>query len=266
MNTKKYISIAIGLATIATLALTMTASAATPPANGQSRGGMMDSGRMIPAVVGKVSAINGNILTVISDQNHSNGRTDSTSTPTPTTYTVDTAPGGHPAKLLRGNTAITLSSIAVGDNIVIQGTLTGTNVVATVIRDGKVGNGNEGDNNQALLQIQGNGQPVIAGTISAISSSTLTVKNSSVTYTVDAVNAKIVQGKNTISIADVKVGDSVIVQGTVTGTSVAASTIFDSQLKASDNATSPGNNGKSSGFMGGMFGGIGNFFKKLFGF
>ena len=201
---------------------------------GQGQG---DSDRMNPAVVGKVSAISGNMLTVISRQGMGN---------TATTFTVDATN----AKLLRGNTAITLSDIAVGDNIAVQGTITGTNVVATTIRDGKVGNGNKSDNNKALLQIQGNGQPIIAGTVSAINGSTLTVANANVSYMVDATNAKIVQGKNTILLSGVKTGDSVIVQGTVNGVSVIASTIIDSNA-----TTHPG-----------FFSSIGQWFRHLFGF
>jgi hypothetical protein len=213
-----------------------------------------DFNKMSPIVVGKVSAINGNILTIISQQGFNRAAHNTTAT-----ITVDATN----AKLLRGNTTITLSSIAVDDNIVVQGILTGTNVVATIIRDGKVGNGNEGDNNQALLQIQGNGQPVVGGTVSTINGSTLTITNSSnVTYTVDTTNAKIVQGKNTISLSSMKIGDLVIVQGTVNGTTITASTIIDQANSA--NALVTNKEGKQNGF--GFFGSIGQFFRHLFGF
>ena len=274
MNAKKYISLIIALATIGSIALISPAFAVSVQGNnseqvqasaivgtvsaingkngnnvsakmisdGQDKQGRTDSNSMMPAVVGKVSVINGNVLTVVSQQGASN---------TTVTFTVDATN----AKLLRGNTTITLSGIAVGDNIVVQGILTGTNVLATIIRDGKVGNGNSkgsvSDNNQALLQIQGNGQPIIGGTISAINGSTLTVTNNSdVVYAVDATNAKIVQGTNTILLSGIKIGDSVIVQGTVSGTSVTASTIIDS------------NTTTHSGF----FTSIGQWFRHLFGF
>ena len=218
--------------------------------DGKGDQGEMDSGKMMPVAVGKVSAINGNTLTIISKQGLNKTASDVT-----TTFTVDVTN----AKLLRGNTVITLSDIAVGDNIAVQGTITGTNIVATIIRDGKIGNGNEGDNNQALLQIQGNGQPIVAGTISAINGSTITItNNSNVTYTINATDAKIIQGKNVISLSAVKTGDSVIVQGVVNGTSVTASTIID---QAKPVSTTVGQN-KRTGF----FGSIGQFFKHLFGF
>lgn len=202
-----------------------------------------DFNKMFPDVVGKVSTISGNILTVISSRD-----LNKTEASTTTTFIVDVTN----AKLLRGNTVITLSDIVVGDTVIVQGTVNGTNVVATMVRDGKVGNGNgnKNDNNQALLQIQGNGQPIVAGTISAISGSTITITNSSnITYIIDATSAKILQGKNTILLSGVKIGDSIIVQGTVSGTSVIASTIIDT-------------NSKHFGF----FGSMGQFFKRLFGF
>jgi hypothetical protein len=261
MNTQKYIFLIVVLAIVCSFAVTapLLASAnqqglginldvnlgqgKTNP-DGKNNQGMMDLDIMMPALVGKVSAINGNMLTVVSN-------TDSNGNTTTATFTVDTTN----AKLLRGNAAITLSNIAVGDNVVVQGTTTGTNVVATIIRDGKVGNGNEKDNNQALLQIQGNGQPVVAGTVLAINGLAITVTNSSkVTYTVDATNAKIIQGANTIFLASVKIGDSVIVQGVVNGTAVAASTIIDTNATAGIKAHV------------GFFGSIGQWFTHFFGF
>ena len=255
MNTKKYITLIAVLGIVGGFALVIPAFAldnqqgevsaliqVNTNKDNQTNQGEMDSYKMMPSVIGKVTAINGNIITISRNQKEVN--------PTANTFTVDATN----AKLLRGNAEITLSDIAVGDNIVVQGTITGTNVVATVIRDGKVGNGNESDNNQAMLQIQGNGQPVIGGTISVINGSVITITNSSVTYTVDATNAKIVQGKNTISLSNVKVGDSVIVQGTVNGTSIAASTIIDANAITGQKVHV------------GFFASIGQWFKHLFGF
>lgn len=237
-------SIAVGDNVVVRGTITGTNIVATTIRVVQNNQGEGDSNRMNPIVVGKVSVINGKILTVISQQETNN---------TATTFTVDATN----AKLLRGNTTIKLSDITVGDNVVVQGTLTGTNVVATLIRDGKVGNGNGSDNNQALLQIQGNGQPIIAGTISAINGSVLTVTNTNAVYSVDAANAKIVQGKNTISLSGVKTGDSVVVQGTVNGTSATASTIpVTASTIIDSNATTHL----------GFFASIGQWFKHLFRF
>jgi len=243
--------ITIGDTVVVKGTITGTNIVATTIRDGQSKKGEIDSNEMRPNVVGKVSAISGNIITIIGKQGFNK-----TGTNTTTTFTVDATN----AKLLRGNTVITLSNIAVGDTVVVQGTVTGTNVVATIIRDGKMGAGNSDDNNQALMQIQGNGQPVIAGTISAINGSTLTVTNSSVTYTVNAINSKIVQGKTTILTSDVKIGDSVIVQGTINGTSVVASIIFDQNNPANKNTE------KTQNPRLGFFASMGQFFRRLFGF
>ena len=119
-------------------------------------------------------------------------------------------------------------------------------------------------------QIQGNGEPVVAGTVTAVSGSTITLTNSgNVTYTIDATNSKFstrnVQGTSTIS--NISVGDRVIAQGVVNGTSVTASLVID-QGNATQNNNQPGenNDGQVKGNGGGFFGSIGNFFKRLFGF
>jgi len=270
MTTKKYILLIATFLTVGVLSLSATALAVENQQRGGAglgkemknnqsgdmvgRGLRINDDKMTPNVVGKVLAKNGNMLTVVSKQGFYN-KDGSAKT---TTFTVDTTN----AKILRGQTAITIADVAIGDNVVVQGTITGTNVVATIVRDGKVGEGNDDKdgNNQAMLQIQGNGQPVVAGTVSAISGSTITITNSgTATYTVDATNAKILQGKNTITISGIKVGDSIMVQGTVNGTFIAASTIID-QVKLAAKA-GIGQKPKM-----GIFGSVGQFFRRLFGF
>ena len=76
-------------------------------------------------------------------------------TTTATTYTVDASS----ATVTKNGAASTVSAIAVGDTVMVQGTVSGTNVTAKTIRDG-VGQGQPA--------IQGNGQPVVAGTVTAI--------------------------------------------------------------------------------------------------
>jgi len=79
-------------------------------------------------VHGTVSAMNGTTLTVVATDPQSG---------TSSTYTVDAAN----AQLLKGDgsskpSTSTLSSVAVGDNVVIDGSLSGTNVTAKMIIDG----------------------------------------------------------------------------------------------------------------------------------
>jgi hypothetical protein len=210
------------------------------------------SGAMSNAMVvrGTIASISGTTLTVTGAQGFMKS-----STTAQTTYIVDAST----ATVTKNGQTTSVSNIAVGDVVNIQGTISGTNVVAKTIRDG-IGQ----------PPIQGNGQPVVAGSVIAISGNTITITNkSNVTYTIDASNAKfLVKGVNNPTISNVTVGDSLVIQGMVNGSNVAASSVIDQ--KASSN---PGSNNQSvnsrSGFLGGighMFGGLGSFFKHLFGF
>ena len=261
-NTNKYAYALMAVATITTLATAVPALAentkTTPPANAPAWGERMGGvGRdMKLGVFGTVKSVSGNIITVTKTNRMMPNNTGTSTTPTTTTYTVDATN----AKITKNNVAGTISSIVVGDTIMAQGTLTGTNLVATTIRDGlmikKTPGTGTGDQNQTS-PITGNGQPIIAGTVSTISGSTLTITNkSNVVYTVDATNAKIAQGENTIAIGGVTVGDMVVVQGTINGTSVVASSVIDQKI-AGTTTTQPNK---------GFFGSIGAFFSHLFGF
>ena len=268
MKNTKYVYGFITLAMLATFATAIPALAATPNYAGR---GMMNRGNMTkPGVFGTVSAINGNILTVASKQ-WSKSVAGTTTTPTTSTiaYTIDATN----AKIMKNNVAGTVSSIVVGDNVMAQGTLTGTNLVATTIRDGQIGTGMRGGSGGSVTgnqfakisPITGNGQPVVAGTVSAMNNSSLTITNkSNVSYTVDATNAKIVQGQNTISVSNITMGDMVIVQGAVNGNAITASSIIDQTKPATATTTSGGttNTQPSRGF----FGSIGHFFSSIFGF
>ena len=202
---------------------------------GGQRNGMM-------GVVGTVATVNGNTITITAKNR-----------PATVTYTVN-ASG---ATVTKNGVASSVSNIAVGDQVLVQGTVTGTNIVAKTIRDGVV-----------QPTIQGNGQPVVAGKITVISGNTITIANTSnVTYTVDATNAKfVVGGVTSPTISNVAVGDNIVVQGSVNGNSVVASSILDQKAKTNNYTENFGSNPKPRDFMGGMMGGIGNFFKRLFGF
>ena len=239
-----------------------------------NRGGMMGWGKMMlnmrSGVIGTVASVNGTTLTVASvkvgwdrdgqDRDENKSKT----TPTPITYTVDASK----ATVVKAGVASIVSAIAVGDKVMVQGAITGTNIVATAIRDGinKDEDKDKDDKNKVKKPsptplILGNGQPVIAGTISAINGTSLTITNkSNITYTVDASTAK-VQNKGVLStLSTVVVGDNVVVQGAINGTSVTAYSVIDQGATAT---VSP--NSKSEG-RGNMFGGIGRFLQHLFGF
>jgi hypothetical protein len=228
---------------------------------------------MRPGIFGTVSAINGNILTVV-------GRGPGTNQAS-TTYTVDATN----STVVKNNATTTISAVLVGDTVSVRGTVSGTNVTATSIRDGLMmrGSGYVGpDGNKDLGGdkrtgtspwptqnpiIKGNGQPVVAGTVATVSGSTLTITTTSnVTYTIDATNATIAKGNatSTISNSSVAVGDYVVVQGVINGTSVTASSVIDQPANPANGKNGYGMGRGAAG--GGLFGSIGQFFKHLFGF
>jgi len=219
-----------------------------------------------PVIIGTVSTISGTTLTVASKMKIKD-REETASTTKITTYTINAAN----ATVTKNNATSTLSAIAVGDTVMIQGVVSGTTVTATTIRDGiaKLGKMSEDKNNDSRgkslnLVIQGNGQPVVGGSVTAISGTTLTIKNTSnVTYTIDALNAVIVKGNATSTLSNVAVGDSVIVQGAINGTSITATTVIDQGVpKIPNNSASSTPERRGGGF----FNAIGGFFSRLFGF
>lgn len=78
-----------------------------------------------PAAFGTVTAINGNLITLTSKIK---GAT--------TTYTVDASSATITKGIGTSTTAIAVSGITVGDRLVVQGTVSGTAITATTIRDG----------------------------------------------------------------------------------------------------------------------------------
>ncbi|MES2203043.1 MAG: hypothetical protein V4474_01830 [Patescibacteria group bacterium] len=132
--------------------------------------------------------------------------------------------------------------------------------------------------------ITGTGQPIVAGKVTATSSASITISNmGSTTFTVNTSDAVIVKKGATSTLSSVAVGDMVLVQGVVNGSVITATTIFDQTPKVAkdkkdkDNAsTTPkgDDNGKHLGqdkgnkglHIGQFFGGLGNFFRTIFGF
>ena len=276
MNSKKYVLMYLasvlfgGSLLFASVAVAQTTG--TPPPTGNSWGGrggqkthMMGGA---PGVFGTVSAISGTTLTVTSKTfgprpgSTTSGSGAAQSAPTQKTYTVDASS----ATVTKNNAASSVSAIAVGDTVMVQGTISGTSVSAKMIRDGVVqqmGAGMPGKGGGMPNSIiKGNGEPVIGGSVSAVSGSNLTVTNTSnVTYSVDASNAVVEKGNATSSISAIAVGDNVIVQGTVSGQSVTASSVMDQGAKPGSNSGS-GSAAKPMGILGA----IGGFFQHLFGF
>jgi hypothetical protein len=262
--TRNVRSIIAGSVILGSLALAGTAFAATtPPAQG--RGGFGHGGQH-PAVVGTVTTISGDTLTVTSTGWSRGPKT--TTTPAPTTYTVDATN----ATVTKAGVSSTVSAIVSGDTVMVQGTVTGTNVVATKINDGKMpmtgrGIGKTPGNKPATTTplIQGNGNPVIGGTVTALSGTTVTVTAKSGTvYTVDVTSATVEKMGAVSTIGTIASGDNVVIQGTVQGTSVTASSVIDQG--APTTATTSSTNTNPQATRGGFMGAVGGFFSHLFGF
>jgi len=196
-------------------------------------------------IYGTVTAVSGNTVTV-----QSKTFTKGSTTSTMTTYTVDASV----ATIVKNKAASVVSAIAVGDTIMVQGTLTGTSIVAKTIIDGIViKNQPEIDKNSTTLPI-GNGQPIVVGTVTAINGSTVTITNkSNVSYTINVAGATVTKNGDTSTVSNVTVGDTVLAQGTINGTSVTA-------VSLTDSATASTNVNKHKGF----FGMIGAFFARFF--
>ena len=208
--TKPIIAIA-ALATIgAGAGASAIASAATAAATNTTAGvtTMGEHARM-PGVHGTISGISGTTLTIVDKGPGANG--------TETTYTVD-ASAATVEKASQGTvpTTVTLSSLAVGDMVGVQGTVSGTSVTATKIMSGFMGGrGGMG---------RGHGTD---GTVTAINGNTITISHTDgTTYTIDASAAKVTKMVD-ITVGDIKVGDRIGAEGTVSGTTVTATRIMD---------------------------------------
>jgi riboflavin synthase alpha subunit len=168
--------------------------------------------------MGKVTAISGSTITISSQKP---GNT------TSTTYTVDASS----ATVTKDrDAASTLSAIAVGDTISVDGTVSGNTITATAIHDGFGGPGGPGG-------FGGRGGGAM-GTVTAINGSTLTVTGKDGgTYTVDASSATVKASGATSAVSDIKVGDTVMIQGSITTATMTAKNIEDGVPTAPSNST-----------------------------
>ncbi len=206
-----------GGAGVAALASADTATTSTTQSATATTQGFAGRPDRAPGVHGKITAISGNTIT-IEDQGFGQNST-------ATTYTVDasaasivkmTAPatqGSAPTE-----TTLSISSLAVGDEIGVQGSVSGTTVTATKIMSGigRMGFGHGG---------MGRGHGT-SGTVSAVSGNTITITSDNGTsYTVDASNAT-VSKMVTEPVSSIVVGDRIAADGSVSGTTVTATHIM----------------------------------------
>ncbi len=167
-------------------------------------GGMMGVTQGTPHVGGVITAINGSMITIAANPNHGGG-----------TNTIETSG----ATFTKASAPASLSSFAIGDKIRATGTLNGTTLTATAVTDmpafGIGGRGGHG---------KGHG---VMGEVTALNGSTITITGKDgQSYTVNAGSATI-QKMTTGSLSDIVVGDTIGVQGAVSGSSVTATMIMD---------------------------------------
>lgn len=228
-------------------------------------GGLRQSG-----VFGTVTALNGALITI-------NTAVRPNSTDTVKTFSIDATN----AKFVRNGTDASLASIVIGDRIIAEGPVVGQNVTATIIRDGIGDRGqkmgwegatssrsmmprainHEKGGTPTARQPLGNGQPVVGGVVSALNGMNLTVTNrGNVSYSVDATNAVIEKGGATTTVSGISLNDTVIVQGTVSDNTVAATLILDRGIQPSAPRVTPPVQKQSVG----IWGNVKHFFGRFF--
>jgi hypothetical protein len=213
MNVSKKVAVifgVVGLAAGSASAIALQTHAAEKSAvNNMYMRGVM------PAASGSVTAVSGNTITVTDKR-------------TNTSFTVDLSsaviskitPPVAGTKTKPTSTTISASAIAVGDMVTVEGTISGSNIVATKVLDGMFGF-------RGFGKQMGHGA---AGTVTAVSGNTITLTGKDgKTYTVEAGSAavkKIVVS----SVADIKVGDTLMVNGNTSGTTITAKQIVDGAM------------------------------------
>lgn len=193
-------------------------------------GGRMDmgnTGKMGLGIVGKVTAVNTGASTITMQ-----GMRNST-----TSYTVDVGSG---TIIKKDNVTSTISSVGVGDMVMVRGAISGTVIAATTIYDGVPGRSGAFGRSWNGSSTAPTGTrpyasstrptiPTVSGTVASVGGSTITVTGTNgTTYTVDVSNATLIKkGSATSSIAGINTGDVVQIQGNVSGTAVTATVVFD---------------------------------------
>lgn len=145
-------------------------------------------GKIIRAAVGTVASINSTTITVNGTNN--------------TTYTVDASKTKFRRK---ANTAMLITDIQTGDTIKVTGTVSGTNITASIVQDASMGTLRDHT----------------TGTIAAVNgaSFTLTTK-ANATLTVNTTSATVIEkfignSKQAATLSDLAVGENMLITGAV---------------------------------------------------
>jgi hypothetical protein len=179
-------------------------------------------GHGMPGIMGTVSAVNGNTISVTSKQNTATVYTvDATNAKVLKASTIAPTAGTKPA----APTTSSVSAIAVGDTVMVRGTVSGTSVTATDIMDGVFKGGMMGKGGKRGGGGFGGGT---MGTVSSISGNTVTLTTKAGgTFTIDASSATVKDAGATSTLSTLKVGDTIRVGGTITSANMTAKNIED---------------------------------------
>jgi len=182
-----------GTATGANITATMIVDGTMPTFNGRSSRTNHTGTTTTPkpqkiTTTGTVASISGTSITV-------NGANS-------TTYTVDASMAKFRRK---ANTAMLITDIQTGDTVKVTGTVSGTNITATIVQDTSMG----AQNNHTT------------GTIAAVNGASFTVTTkANVTFTVNTTSTTVIEkfignSKQTASLSDLAVGENMLITGAV---------------------------------------------------
>lgn len=167
---------------------------------------------------GTVASISGSTMTITGKNN--------------VTQTVDASSAAITKGFMNTTSStVGIGDIKTGDRLTIVGTISGSAITATAIRD--LGQPMGAKNDKHGTPGHFGKTPFVSGTVSAINGTSITVAGMNGTsYTVDASQAKLSGGmfSTGLVLTDVQVGDKVMISGTISGTSVTAKTINDASL------------------------------------
>lgn len=184
----------------------------------RGNGGFMHASTTPPSVFGVVTAINGNTLTVISKKHEETATT---------TYTVNTSSATVTEGFGKGAKALTLANITVGDHVAVFGTTVGTTVNATTIYDNKNPKGPKEHKDDKERR-------GFVGTVGTVTQNSFTLNThgwgkdaATTTLNIQITSTtKILKDKNVATLADIQMGNMVMVEGTKnTNGTVTATTI-----------------------------------------
>jgi len=131
-----------------------------------------------------------------------------------------------------------------------------------VRQNGKAAEKKEVRRGNSVASMTGNGQPIVGGKVMAISGTVIALANNGgALYTIEASGAKIIREGKETAFGTIQIGDGLIVQGTINGTSVTAATIIDSGAPKTLLNTQPAEQPNKKPFEG-----FSNLFTRLFHF